>query len=311
MPIEQFGSMGTLPSFLSVALKQSGKSKMVEVTLNQELVEALVQKWAKKTEGGEELAPHIPLQALQTEALGIAHLFDKKWASEVVDGKQRHGLESVANSGTIHAGTGTEIRELQSAVGECNADYNTLIQRSQNPPLEQAEGMLGEFRGVLGFLLEDGNHPDGEKQLAQLRDIHNDPDSMQGLAMALEGYAELAEAYKAELAQLPRFPLGMIDESLQVARDLRMRSVERESGDLVRKQRETIALRNRLIFAMYDRVNKVRRAVRYVFADDPEIVRQAGSAYERARRKAGKAKPQEEPVTGEEPTLDMPTPVTP
>jgi hypothetical protein len=285
---------------------------MTEPTLNQEIAKALLEKWRQQTAGGEELAPHIPLHALQTEALGIAHLFDKNWANSTVDGKARHGIESVANSGTLHAGTGTEIRELQLAVAESNADYNTLIQRASNPPLARAEAILSEFRGGLGFLLEDGNHAEGEQQLVNLREVHSDPDSMDGRAMALEGYAELAERYKSELSKLPRFPLSIIDESLQVARDLRMRSVERQSGELASQQRETIALRNRLLFALADRVNKVRRAVRYVFSDEPELVRLAGSAYERSRRKANKAKVAalDEAVTGQESTLDMPTPAT-
>ena len=52
--------------------------------------------------------------------------------------------------------------------------------------------------------------------------------------------------------------------------------------------REAIALRNRLMTLLFDRMIRVRSAARFVFRGRPEIIREATSAYERRRRAAGR-----------------------
>ncbi len=257
---------------------------MTEQLINQQLVSELLAKWSERTLDQEEERPRIPLKTLQVEVLQVARLIENNWKTKRVQGKVRHGLESVAASGALSEATPSEIRELQLAVSEAQARYDQVLKDSSNAPLDQADVAISELKAGLSFLLEDGKHEDGAAQLAQLREVHASTDSMESIAMALEGYAELAERFKTELGALALFPLEIIDHSLQIARDLRERSIGHKTGSLVSDQREAIALRNRLLGAMMERVSSARRAIRYVFRDEPELLKEAGSDYQRAVR---------------------------
>jgi hypothetical protein len=259
---------------------------MSETVINQALVSELLRKWEEKTADHEEERSRIPLKTLQVEVLQVARILEGNWKDRKVKGKLRRGLASVAGLGTFSPSTASEIRELQLVVSEVQARYDQLLEDAANAPVVRGNEILSELRAMLSFVLEDGTHEQGAAQLSQLRQIHEMPRSMESLAMALEGFAELAETYKDELGLMEIFSASILDESLQVARDLRERSIRRKSGDLVVEQRETIALRNRLIGAMMDRVTAVRRAVRFVYRDEPDLLEQAASDYERARRSA-------------------------
>jgi hypothetical protein len=260
---------------------------MSEQVINQALVSELVETWSGKTVDQEEDRLRIPLKTLQVEVLQVARLVENHWEDRTVKGKLRRGLSSVAGLGTISPSTAGEIRELQLCVSEVQARYDQLLEDTANVPVQRGNELLSEFRAALSFLLEDGKHEQGAAQLAQLREIHDVPRSMESLAMALEGFAELAETHQDELGRMQIFSLAIIDEALQVARDLRERTIQRKSGDLVTAQRETMALRNRLLGALMERVTTARRAIRYVFRDDPALLEQAGSDYERSRRSNG------------------------
>lgn len=253
---------------------------------NQTLADEITARWAEQTASLEELRPRIPLDIFLAEALSVARVVEDCWDTKVVAGRKRLGLDSVAASGSISRETATEIRELQVAVSEAKADYDTLVQYSNSAPVDEGDAMLGEFTDGLSYLLEDGKHERGAMQLAQLRDIHGDASSQLAMAMALEGYAELAQEYRDELAQLARFPMEIIDEALRVAHDLRVRSSERATGEIFERQHAAIALRNRLVRALSDRVSEARRAIRYVFKGNDKILKRAASQYKRAARRS-------------------------
>jgi len=54
--------------------------------------------------------------------------------------------------------------------------------------------------------------------------------------------------------------------------------------------RRALDIRNRVATLLVDRVNLVRSAARFVFRNQPDIVRLSTSAFERRRRKAQRAK---------------------
>jgi len=219
--------------------------------------------------------------------LQVSRLLETHWENRTVKGKIRYGLISVAKSGPLTKETAGEIRELQLAVSEAQARCDQTLQATPNVLLLRGDEILGVLRSGLSYLLEDGKHPEGAAQLAQVRDAHSSTDSTESVAMALEGFAELGETFTTELQAFDNFPVSIIDEALQVARDLRERNVSRKTGELASEQREALALRNRLLGAMMDRVGAARRAIRYVFRDDPVVLKQAGSDYERTRRARG------------------------
>ena len=70
---------------------------------------------------------------------------------------------------------------------------------------------------------------------------------------------------------------------------LRERSAVRLTESSVNEQQAVLALRNRLITLLLDRMRRVRAAARYVFRNHPEIARRATSTYERRRRARSRA----------------------
>ncbi len=213
-------------------------------------------------------------------------------------------------TGLMSQSLASEIRELQLAVGSVQNDYEVLLEKVNDQPIVRVEELLREFKAALSFILEDGEHEEGELQLEKLRELYSDERTHDGMARAVESYANLARDYSAEVSKIDGFGPELFDEALQVANALRQRSADRLAGNLVSEQREVLGLRNRLLGALNDRMRQGRRAFRFVFRDYPEIAAKAGSDYERERRRARRQKVQSEvPSSGvtssAEPTLEV------
>jgi hypothetical protein len=256
--------------------------------LNTEALQQMIEQWAERTAGYEETRPQVPLSVLLGEAVDLSGLVDVHFKPRSVDGKTVPGLESVATTGQVSATTAAELRELQLAIGAVHARLTLLIEQAGEGPVERGEELEIELRSALTFLLEDGKHPTGEQQLARLRAEHTPIVTHDGLALALEGYAELADQNRDALGAVG-FTLPLIEEARAVAQDIRQRSATRLAGQTVEEQRQVLALRNRLITALYERIRSARRAFRYVFRGYPQILRKTQSEYERVRRRNWKA----------------------
>src|SRR5690606_76929 len=124
--------------------------------------------------------------------------------------------------------------------------------------IQRADELLSEFRAVLSFLLETGDNPKGEAQLARLRDEYDDAYSHDAIALALEGFAELADQNRAAIISLGSVDESLISEALQVAQALRQRSADRLTGKVAQEQREVMKQRNRLIGALTERLTNAR-----------------------------------------------------
>jgi hypothetical protein len=114
------------------------------------------------------------------------------------------------------------------------------------------------------------------------------------LAGALDDYAHLAERYRDALDGLGGFSAAQIDESREVAAELRGRPAQ--VMVLSAEARQALDRRNKLAAVLLDRMSLVRAAARFVFRSAPEIVREATSTYERRKRAASrraKSKPVE------------------
>lgn len=245
----------------------------------------LIDHWAIATADQEEEQSRIPLRVLLGEAFDLAAVVDEYFEDTSINGKVRLGLRSVSANGSINEHTATEIRELQFAIAGVQARYINLAQANSDAPIERADEILGELRAGLSFVLEDNDNPQGEAQLERLRQEYGTASSHDGIAMALEGYGELASQNRAQLETLGGFDLKTIDEALNVAQAMRKRSADRLTGKVAQQQKDTIRLRNRLIGALVDRMRDTRKAVRYVFREYPEIVKKCGSDYKRHQQR--------------------------
>ena len=261
---------------------------MSENTLSHAALDELIQRWAERTADYEEERSQIPLPVLLGEAVDLAALVDAHFKPRIVRGGSLPGLETVVAGGQVSAATSSELRELQLVIAAVHAQLTLLIEQAGQGPVERGEELEIELRSALSFLLEDGAHPTGEQQLARLRSEHLPIVTHDGLALALEGYAELADQNRAGLEALG-FALALIEEARGVAQGIRQRSATRLAGQNVERQGEILALRNRLIAALYERIRNTRRAFRYVFRGFPQIIKKTQSEYERTRRRQYKA----------------------
>lgn len=275
--------------------------KVISQTLRSEIVD----RWAEKVELQEEQLPKVPLDALLGEATDLAAVVNKYFETQVVDGK-KVGLDSVAAQSGVTAETADEIWELQAAISEVKSRYVSLAKESDETVV-RADDLLSELRATLSFLLEDGNHPEGETQLAQLREEFDEVYSHDAVALALEAYSELASQHKDAFEEMGIVDAAIIDEALQVADRLRQRSADRLVGNSADDRKALMQLRNRLIGALQDKMANARRTIRFVFRGHPDIVEKAASRYFRDAKRKSRAKAAEV-VTGTEDTQEIAAP---
>jgi hypothetical protein len=232
---------------------------------------------------GEVLSASVPLGVLLDEAAIAAAFFRRRWRSTA----DHAGLESAANA-SFTAAAGRELVELGRAVDEADAAYRATPAR---PPGPAARGrhLLREMLATLTWHLDDGDDAPARKQLADLRAARTKIGrSAPALATALEATARLAEPHRAALTGLGGFDSRQIDEAKRLAAALRARA--RAPRAQPEERREALALRNKLVALLRDRLATVRAAARFVFRDRPEIIREITSAHERARRTRSRAK---------------------
>ncbi len=172
---------------------------------------------------------------------------------------------------------------LQRATQEAQTRYLVTVDKRVESPKARAEIVLGEIQAVLAWYFDDGVQDEKDDMLARLDAAHaDDPATNDALASALDDYAHLADRYRQELDGLGGFEAALIDEAGELAAALRERPAQPEVSSS--KTRDALALRNKLAGYLLAQMGLVRAAARFVFRNQPEIVREATSAYERRKR---------------------------
>jgi hypothetical protein len=245
------------------------------------------------------------VNVLLGEAIDVAEVIEAHFKERTSNGRTIPGLAPFAKAGGITESTSSELRELQLAASTVESRYYTLIGKEQGTTMEDADVVLRALRSTLAYVLEDDQHPEGEQQLGRLRDRENESRTQDGVALTLDGYRELARQHLAELSEIPDFDPAIIEKAVTVAQGLRQRSADALTGSAAREQRDLLALRNRLLTGISDRLRESRRVIRYVYRDYPDIIRKATSDYQRSKprpRKDNGAAPVTAPETSETPS---------
>jgi hypothetical protein len=258
--------------------------------LNTKMIDELIGGWATRTAELSEEGPRLPVNVLLGEAIDVAEVIEANFEERTSKGKTVPGLAPFLQTGGLTDATSTELRELQISANTVDSRYYNLVRAQEGTTMEDAEAVLRELRFSLSFVLEDGEHPEGEAQLDRLRAKEDESESQDGVALLLDNYRELARQHLGELSKIPDFDPKLIDRAIRVAQGLRQRSADALMGKTEREQRELLALRNRLLTAISDRLREARRVIRYVFRDHPDIVRKATSEYSRGKRKKQNAR---------------------
>jgi hypothetical protein len=277
----------------------------------QDDTNAALAKWTPLAATADEAHPGVPVHVVLGEAIDVASMLTHYWDPKTDSkGNKIPGFAGVASTQSVSPELANEIRELQLAVAAAHSDYLVLVQNSAAAPLDQAEFVLGEIRSTLEFVFDDGKQDDSDAQLENLRTTFADAASQDALALALEGYAELASRNKDALAKLDGFDVALIDEARTLASTLRQQSATALTHVTADEQRQALSLRNRLLTLLIDRVKRVRRAAQYVFRNFPDIVRKFTSTYERKQRAARRRAADDAAQGGQPPAPKQPTPPT-
>jgi hypothetical protein len=248
---------------------------------------------------GEIEAPKLPMHVLLGEARDVAR-FVEKYAEPQIDTVtkkvRRPGLKDGNFDGEtrISDETADEIRALELAVDEADADYRAAVAaiEPKEDPRGRALFILAEMHGALEWVLDAQG--EGDPRMDVLAgEFESVPGTADELASALRAYGRLAEEEKARLMKLPSFDATLIDEVESVANEMRERApgVERDA-----RSDEALAHRNALATVLVERMRKVRAAARWVFRSFPVIQREATSAYARRAKTRSRRKHQDAQV---------------
>lgn len=256
-----------------------------------------VEKWTPEAQKlpSDDLKIPVPLHVLFGEAVDVAKFYDKRFAST----DDQPGLDTVADKKRgLGKDTAEDIRSLREATHDANTAYLFLVSPSAAAPMERATFVLNEITSTLEWLFDDGVDDERDAQLAALKKEHADtPDSHDAWAAELDDYAALASQYSKEMDGLGGFDIALIDEARSLAAQLRDRPAT--PAALPEDAARAKALRNRLATLLWSRLSLVRGAARFVFRNQPEIVREVTSAYERRRRAATRRNAARKPEGGD------------
>ena len=234
----------------------------------------------------------VPFHVLASEALEVVRFCQRHWDAERDrDGRVvRPGLESAVREGTFDANVATELLELREVLLAAQKRYRLLVSTPEAAPMERARFVLSELRAALRWCFDDGVRDERDAQLARLIASHDEVFSQDAIAAALFDFAALAERHRAALAGLGGFDGGLVEEAAWLARALREHSAGPASTEPRLAEQQALELRNRVGALLYQRMQQVRHAARFVFRGHPELIREVTSAYAREQRAAHRAR---------------------
>lgn len=247
----------------------------------------LIDKWRSEAQAVRRPLAQlsVPIYVLFGEAVDLVGFVERYWKPKA-DGAGRllwPGLSQVntKRSQRISPTIGRELDELQQAASRADTLYLLAAGGPAADLMARATEVLADIRSTLQFLLDHGQEDARAQQLARVREANTQLTSHDRMALALEHYADLANAFREELDELDNFDVRVLDVARELAVQLRLRSAPKASEQDVKQAKR---LRNQLWTLLQDRMRRVRAIARYVYRRYPEIARQATSAYERRRR---------------------------
>lgn len=236
----------------------------------------------------------VPFDTFLGEAIDVAKFHGNRWAA-VRDGESNvvfPGLEmAVGKKGkakkALTGKTGADIRSLHDAVQTADTDYLFAIQKGTRAPMAEARACLSFLDSHLTWLFDDGVEDENDTKLSTLEERFDQPTTSDRMASALRAFAALAEEHKAELAEFETWKDAKLGEATALAAQLD-ESPNAGAAAVNQNASSALDLRDRLARLLQERVRLVRGAANFVFADHPEVRKEATSAYERRRRAANR-----------------------
>jgi hypothetical protein len=179
--------------------------------------------------------------------------------------------------------------ELHDVLQAAQTRYQLLVSGPGAAPMERAQFVLSELRSTLEWYFDDNVKDEADAQLERLIESHDGAFSHDAVAAALFDFAALAEKHREAIAGLGGFDVALLDEAPTLALALRERSAGPAAVGPAPAENEALELRNRLGTLLYNRMQQVRLAARFVFRGHQAITREVTSAYARRQRAAHRA----------------------
>lgn len=249
-----------------------------------------LEKWKPMAWALEDVLDKLPVPfyVLAGEGLDVARFAQRYWepSTDTQSGVVRPGLSSAVGAGQFSEGIAKEILELGNALQSAQSLYRLSVNAPDAAPVERAQYVMTEMRDVLQWYFDDGEENQNDAQLEQISQAHDSAASHDAIAAALFDYATLAEQHRDAIDGLGGFDAKVIDEARKIAQALRERSAGPATIEPPPGQRQALELRNRIATLLYDRMQRVRSAARFVFRRQPDLVRKVTSAYARQQRAA-------------------------
>jgi hypothetical protein len=251
------------------------------------------QKWESAAWALKETVEKLPIpfHVLAGEALDVTRFCQRNWepAQDRTGQVIRPGLKSAVRNGTFNENIATELLELHDVLQAAQTRYQLLVSGPGAAPMERAQFVLSELRSTLEWYFDDNVEDEADAQLEQLIAAHDTAFSHDAVAAALFDFAALAEKHREAIAGLGGFDVALLDEAPTLAFALRERSAGPATIGPAPAENEALELRNRLGVLLYNRMQQVRQAARFVFRGHQALTREVTSAYARRQRAAHRA----------------------
>ncbi len=249
--------------------------------------DALIEKWRAAAEQVQQPVTSlpVPIDVLFGEAVDLVAYVRRYW-DPILDGRGqvvRPGLSQVnaPQNERLPASIDTEIDELQQASRRAHTLYLLKSGGPGEDPMREASGLLADITGTLEFVLDDGSRSTEDQSLENLGRAHQAVTTQDGMALALEEYADLCDEVRPELEALGTFDARGIEQARALARQLRQRSAPADTTDEADRMKQ---LRDQLWTLLLDRMGRVRQVARHVYRLQPELYHRATSQYLRRQR---------------------------
>jgi hypothetical protein len=227
------------------------------------------------------------MEVVLGEAEDAARFFEKYWPSEI-DPKTkkvtRLGLESLGHR--LPKSTGEEIRALIPLAQQAHLALTRTVDR-KSPTVEgmaRGRAIVGDITAALEWLFDDGVEDRDDAELAAVEQAHHDdPQTADAMALALEDFAGLARTHVKKIDGVGGFDANVIDEAEELAKTLR--AAQTVPGfTSTPESKAAMGKRNRYLQLLTERVDLVRKSARFVYRDHPEVARKVMSVYVQRRR---------------------------
>lgn len=239
-----------------------------------------------------------PLPVFLTEAARVGAATLRYWQP-----RKPQSVGMVAAKKQIGEAIAAEIAHLLQRFAVVESQWQKASAQQKDETLVRARFVYRELRLATEFVV-DGVEDGSDAVFASLARTHGGEPSIPELASALTAFSLFGNDLRDRLVGMDGFDVALLDEALSLAQTLRLRGEATAQDDVASSLRHECDV---LLSMIQKRVAKARRAARYVFRNEPQLVREFTSSYARERRRKSRKEDASAPTAPMPPSKEGPT----